>query len=406
MVRLVNQKIASMDKLKSIPLVFNVSIGNTGNYWFLSLLDSHEQILILPPFCFDRSWKLISAQQAQTPGEMLALWRNVFDGNINAWNLQGELEFFSSKNEAELFYFRFESLLTERGLARVDVFWSIYEAYSEVRKIDISKIRVIVAHEHLPFSFKNIVKDFPEARILTMVRDVRVVMAGSWRRCETLMKKDINDYNFNFVFESWMEGQHILKTFYLQMGEKFKVVKNENLNNDLETGMREISDWLGINFTTSLTNSTFFGKPWGGRSSYVKDGQTAIQDPMFYSAEKIEKRWQNELSFSQIVMIESFYRDLMLFFNYSCETSDNFFWKLYGRIFFILPRKKQILRWMESYPNIHEFMRVRYKLKNSVILNIWNNIPSFIKMLAVLCYSIGLRFKICFFPGDRSKRYS
>lgn len=415
-------------ELKNLPLVFNVTIGHNGTNWFHSLFDSHTQIGILPPFSFYRCWKIIGANQAKSPDEMLNLWRDYIEGGVNAWDLQGELKFFAKSQDAEKFYSRLESLLKDRGILRKEVFLSIHEAYIETLETDASQLRIVAAHEHIPFYINMMMQDFPDARFLFLVRDMRAALAGGFRGIGGM-----SDYLFNYAFECWWEGEQLWRDNYKNGDAKFKFIRNEDLNQNLESSMQNLSNWLGIEYSSSLTESTFSGKPWAGRSHFAPreisessshHGAVAGQgnsnssdsislypscatvDDKFYSLDRVAERWRRELSFSQVVMIESFFRDMMNYFDYPCETSDNPFWRLYGLIVFILPGKKQLLRWAKTYPRIHEFDRISYKIKNPYIKGIWKIAPSFIRMSGLVFYSIGLRFRIYFFPGNRGKRYS
>jgi hypothetical protein len=75
--------------IEKLPLVFNVAFGSCGNYYFHSLLDSHKQILILPPFqSFYRSWNIIVGGQAVDPDDMFCRWQNYL---INSDKMSGNM---------------------------------------------------------------------------------------------------------------------------------------------------------------------------------------------------------------------------------------------------------------------------------------------------------------------------
>ena len=105
--------------IEKLPLVFNVPFGRCGNYYLHSLLDSHKQILIPPPFSFYRSWNMLGGDQAVDPDEMFSRWQNFFS---NAKILSGgkdERSFNFTENQNDIFLRRFKSLLIDRGISKL-----------------------------------------------------------------------------------------------------------------------------------------------------------------------------------------------------------------------------------------------------------------------------------------------
>lgn len=341
---------------------------------------------------------------ANGPAEMLARWKNCID-NPEFLKSQKEATLFSNKIERETFFCFLEQFFNDRSLNKSEIFWSIHEAYLNTKKINASKLRLVIAHDHIPFCLEQMMEDFPDARYLFLVRDLRASIAGALKLLAYKDFGDVNDHSFNMVFEQWWEGQDFLQKHQSLIGKRIYVAKNEELNEDLETGMAHLSKWLGIEFSPTLMAPTFSGKPWIGLSSYIPRDKSADENKDYYCPEKVRQRWRKELTFSQIIMIESFYRSLLNRFNYPCDTSKSFLWSFYGMIFFFSPRKNQLTRWWNTFPDVLEFEKVSRKLNNSCFSRIWRITPAILKMLAIGIHSIGLRFRIYFFPGDRGDRY-
>jgi len=267
---------AGHSALYNLPLVFITPFGRCGNLYLLSLLDSHEQILLFP-FSFYRYWNVIFAEQAVDPNSMFSCWKNFFQNsdmfseNPDALYKADYPKIFDfTENQVEKFYSQFRSLLFDRGISRKNVFFSIWEAYLEVKETDLSKIKVIVSHDHLPFSLGKMVSDFSKSRFLFLIRDVRAAIAGSLKNNKNFFG-DVPDQSFNLTFEMWWEGVEFLGKHSELMGEGLKVIRNEDLNNNVEAEMRKIAAWLGIEFSQSLKESTYKGKPWYVKTSYSLD---------------------------------------------------------------------------------------------------------------------------------------
>ena len=56
--------------LRDKRVTFLMAFGHCGLDWIHSLLDSHEQILIMPSLSFYRCWKMLDARSASNTNEM------------------------------------------------------------------------------------------------------------------------------------------------------------------------------------------------------------------------------------------------------------------------------------------------------------------------------------------------
>ena len=102
--------------IEKLPLVFTVSFRRCGNYYLHSLLDSHQQILILPPFSFYRVWNWIGCDQAVDPDDMFFRWQNFFNDPERMSGEQNEKCFNFTESQSNIFFRRFKSLLIDRFL--------------------------------------------------------------------------------------------------------------------------------------------------------------------------------------------------------------------------------------------------------------------------------------------------
>ena len=64
-----------------------------------------------------------------------------------------------------------------------------------------------------------------------------------------------------------------------------------------------------------------------------------MDEKSFFSPENVRKRWKEELSERDIIMIESFFSDLMKIFNYSREYSNTLKHSLFAFLFYLWPHR-------------------------------------------------------------------
>lgn len=388
------------------PLHFLMMFGHCGIDWLHSLLDSHQQILIMPGFSFYRSWKIINADDAQNAEEMCSIWRTYIE-KYKKMQVKRRRLFYNTQ-ESERFYPKFYELLESGGIGHVNVFWAIHEAYAYAKQVDLSGIRIVVAQEHLPFHFERILSEFPQTKILMIIRDPRAAIAGSFHRLTT-PNGCLSDYYFNLVTEVVLQAQNIWKKYHINLGERLKIVKNEDLHAALEKHMRDIANWLGVDFSESMLHCTFSGIKWVGESSYIsKEEQYPEPLDTYYLPENIKRRWMNELNHREIVMIEFLTNDLMKKFRYKRIIEDTLISRVKGIVIFLLPHRGLFRRWLKSYPDLEEFEGVSRRLARlgkGVQGRIWKILPRPIQFASIVMYSILLRIRIYFFPGERGRRY-
>jgi adenylylsulfate kinase len=391
-------------KAADLPVHFLMTFGHCGIDYLHSQLDSHEQILLMPAFSFYRSWKMIGCDKAASAAEMSALWEEYLRNHQASQVVRRRL--FYDDDEADVFYAKFSELLASSGIEHLDVFYALHDAYCFARNIDISTKRVLIAHEHVSLAFDQILDDFPHARFLVMNRDPRASLGGSYHQLANVIGH-LSDYMFNFNIEIWMQAIQNWKKYGRKLGpDRFRVVLNEAMHADLEKEMREIAEWLGIDYSPVLLKCTFSGREWVGESAYMtSDNKYPQPIDEFYLPENIRKRWMSVLSRRDIAVIELLTGDVMDAFGYERMTPRNVFWKLYAFMLYLFPHRGLYAHWQKTYPNVDEFESVSRHLGGGVSGAIWKRTPNRLKLIAVLIRSMMVRFKIYFFPGNRRRRY-
>jgi len=394
--------------LKGSPVTFLMTFGHCGIDWMHSLLDSHDQILIPPALSFYRCWKMLNAQSVSDVGEMFDIWKIYITRYIGPNSHNEQKKFLHTNDEMELFFTEFRLCLESNGVDRVSVFWAVHESYAHAKGIDTNSIRSIVMHEHLPWPFEEMFSDFENANFLMMMRDPRAAIAGIIKGRKTDFGY-LPDFTFNTIFETWFQGDDINKKYSSVLGNRLKIVRNEDLHDSLECNMRDVANWLQVEFSENMLVSTnSLGVIHIPDSRYInKDNQT-INYSEFYSPENVRTRWLNVLSDKRdLLMIETLFRGIMDEFRYDRITKYTHISRIQGIILFLLPNHALLSKWLDDYPDIEDFSRIGDRLKKSAGVGyvIWKTLPSPIKLLFLITVSISRRIKLYLFPGDRWKRY-
>jgi len=386
-----------------------MSFGHCGIDWLHSLLDSHHQILIMPCFSFYRTWKLLNLDSVNDYKEMHKLWVDHF----NSEGMQGKdtKQFYDAK-ETKFFSDKLFKNLNNNGIDKKETLSAIFDAYAFAKNIDLKKIKVIIEHEHISFSYKEIIKDFDYPNILMIYRDPRASIAGYFKGINKKYGNypDAYEYFFNMSIEEWMNSIDLLKEYRSQLDKQFKLVKNEDLSRNTKQEMIKISNWLGVDYKDSLIKSSYpSGLDWITDSSYLKKDQTLSDlDENYFTPTKIKERWLEILNDKRdLIMVEFLFGDFMLEFGYNRITKNNLYTKIKGLFYFIKPHRGP--NHFKNYKiNEDELFRVRNRLKllnKRYIVYIWNFLPMLIQRLLIKSNSIFKHVSMYFFPGDRWKRY-
>jgi hypothetical protein len=390
--------------ISRLPLHFLMTFGHCGIDWLHSLFDSHPQILIMPAFSFYRSWNAIGCERIGTVEAMAAAWREYIEHHPGMQVDRRKL--FYDDATAARFFSRLPHSLEKHGLTRPGVFMAIHDAYAHAMQIDVSRLRVIVAQEHLTFPFRSAIHDFPQARIIHIVRDPRAAMAGSFRH-QGKSRGYLLDFDFNLVTEMWLNGIVMWKQCKRDLPDRYRNVRNEDLHADLEGEMRGLAQWLGVDFSPVLLRSTFSSRDWAGESAWMTaDNKYPEEYDVFYAPENVRQRWLAELDSREIAMAEFLTRDVMREFRYDRFTPDTPASRVRGFLLYLWPNRRLTAYWRREYPNIDDFDRVGRKLKGTSFGALWKHAPSALKLAAIVAHSMLVRFRNYFAPESRARRYA
>lgn len=329
-----------MKNIENIPIVVLSTFGHCGVDWLGNLFDSHKQILTTPALSFFRIFnKLQNRNQILLNDNQLVnfcIEKILQKSNFHSYN------FFFKKEEKKIFkrYLKFFFIQSkEKNIIR-KIFFGINFAYAKLKKIDLSKKKLIITHEHAAWHCEEYKKHF-NVKYVFMLRDPRASFAGSFRTFERY--KSLSDnYKLNTVLSFWISAEKFIKSNFKK---NVYIVKNEKINNNKKKEIKKICKWLKIKYNQILLKPTFLGKNWHGDSSYLGKFELKKALPKnYYSRANVQQRWIRYLNKKSILLIETLLEKTMIQYGYKFTNKLTLSKKILGYIYlFTLYQNKNSL---------------------------------------------------------------
>lgn len=328
-----------MKKFEKIDVCILSSYGHCGVDWITSLLDNHDEVLIMPSFSFFRcfyyinTWnKNFNLENKDTSNrEIVNEFIRLFKEDIRQQSQRRKF-LFNKKQfkifESNLIYWLNNCLIEDKYK---NLFLGIHYAFAKVYKINLLKKKTIIAQEHVPFYCEKYIKIF-NPKFIFIIRDPRASIAGSILRMQKHNNCEIYANQFDHIIYTWKFTNFFVESY--KNKSKIFIAQNEKMHRNLKNEMISLSRWLNIKFKNSLLNQTVLGQTWFGESSYLQgknqeDDLKKYPPKNFYKPSEIKKRWKSQLAENDILFIESIFRDIFLRYKFSFLKKQN----LKNRIF-------------------------------------------------------------------------
>lgn len=333
-----------MKKISSIPVSVISTFGHCGLDWLHSLIDSHKEVLIIPPFEFFRIIDLLERKKIYLNNSLTSIKIT----NIITKELLGKKfhtkDNILKKNQKKTTFKKYinDYLTKEKELdIKKRLFFAIHFAFAKINKINLKKIKIIVANESKSWHCQHYYKHFNSKSVL-ILRDPRAQIAGSLR-----MFKRSKNIPINFQFDLNLSCIIHAKKFLQKMkNKKILILKNEDMHKNLKPEMKRLCKWFNIRFSRSLLDSTFLGHKWIGESGYISKKDLKKPYPRnYYKPINVEKRWREILDKNSILMIETLSEKIMLQHKYKFDNKLNIISRFFGylNLFFKFQEFKNFL---------------------------------------------------------------
>jgi hypothetical protein len=227
--------VETINKIRNIPIVFIVGLGRSGTTLLQELMNAHPNIVAPPEYSF-----------------IIYLYQKF--GSKKNWAKKDVLDFIEALYFRPLFslWLIKKEDLTKKLLAIVD-----YLDYALVCKMIFSQMtqgkeNVLLFCDKNPENsllIKTLLKIFPEARFIHMLRDPRDNINS---QIKTFKKK-----NAYFTARRWYGYNMAIENVKLQMPDKFFTVYYEKLAVETEAALMPLCDFLKIPFNKAMIENHF-----------------------------------------------------------------------------------------------------------------------------------------------------
>ena len=402
--------------IKEKKIVFLSTFLHTGLDWIHSLLDGHPEILIMPALSYYRCYIKLNLENEKNNEVVYNKLFEYISKNIGPNCKNEQKKFINSFKEMDDFFFKLKQELSSIELNRKNIFFAIHSSYVYAKKINIDNIKILISHETLPFYKTFIKKDFPDSKILMILRDPRAALAGYWYRRSKEFGGYVPDYTFNHSIDCWLYGINIVKDSFYKLKRNLYIIKNEDMHLNLENEMIKLSSWLNIKFNQCMLKESYpSGKKvfvdsaylWNDLQNDFDNYQEKIPDN-FFSKENIKLRWIKNLSQSQILMIEEIFDYIFKIYNYPKIKKSNFLKLIKAYYYCLIPQKNLLKKWSKDYPRIDTFNRIEKRLEKNqrfILKKIWLLNPYIFRYFFLFFYSIISRLKIISYTKNRVPSY-
>ena len=176
------------------------------------------------------------------------------------------------------------------------------------------------------------IKAFPNSKIICIVRDPRAIYAS-----QTVPRKN---YPLLYVVRQWRKSiEYMLQNIDK---ENLQIFKYEDLIDNPEIFMKEISNFIGVDYEVDMINPNKYvdgaGVPWSQNSSYNKSKRGTINN-------KNKDKWKGILTKKDIQLIEDLCDAEMKIFGYSRETTN----KMVNQKNIYIENKNDCRTWFREY---------------------------------------------------------
>jgi len=275
--------IPSFTDIPEPQMVVLVANGRAGTKIFQSYLDSHENLLMIPgcplmylyphwgtwsqQFSGTLSWEQVIDLFCEKHGSVLDSRRVP---GLSGLERLGEGGDEHVEVDEQAFRSCLDVMLRDQPVSRRTFLLAVHYAYGLCKGWDLESKPVLFLHLHYSPYLRELSQDFPGLKVLNMMRNPVPTLSSTLRVNENAGQAKLNPTdnsvylgrNFrlscHFQFEildglgSYLDDSNVVS------------VKLESLHRQHETTMRSVADWLGVDFSHALLESTFDGKLWWG----------------------------------------------------------------------------------------------------------------------------------------------
>jgi hypothetical protein len=328
--------------------IFIGGVRRSGTTLLQRMLDGHPQLLVYPLedcivrdsffqnrlFQLHRLQSLLDSRDARAvlsymtsnPKLALSLEPRIDsrDEALAAKHLHlGHAQVIENELDRHLFEYSFLEIFSERRARQ----WGIADAvrvwmFSFFRACDVTDLPSYVGWvTKCPDEgrcFALYIKLFPKCRVIYVARDPRGFYASESHKGGKQAASSRSALGAGI--QLWASGVANLRQAQQISQHSFTWVRYEDLLKKPEPTIRTIADFLGIDYSNSLLEPTFGGRPWGANTSF--QNEPAARGLLLNRAE----HWRDVLTLKERALIEGALYKEMVAFGYVSRVRGSWWW--------------------------------------------------------------------------------
>lgn len=285
-----------MSNLRELQPVFLLTLGRCGSRLLHGFFEGHPQVVTFPqsfnPYnCFHLSqkWRHDPEKWAQHLLSDFSNLRWAYQRHVT----KGFGDFSHFKGDGQLFCQSLQQNLSMQTEAK-DFFFHFHQAYLDSLPQPQHKLTHLISHIHNQKYLAQIQRDFPQAKWMVIVRDLRTMLHSHFE--EQLQKCHQSPLRlsqmWNLSVHKALDALIAFENLRHQVGDQhFRYVRLEDLHHQEQQTVQSVAQWLGLSPDPSLLQSTLGGSLYSftPRVKVAKKKNHFTEQDYFYLEKIFEK---------------------------------------------------------------------------------------------------------------------
>ncbi len=289
-----------------------------GTTLFLNLLDSHPQLVVYPQdvHIFYAYYPLFTENKFTESEQLERLDTVIFKSMLKRWRQERWVDRLNIEKMQTIF-------LDNISKHNLNDIGSVLEAQLTAFKIASNNNSsvdspVVIKETSIEIYAEYLLNRFPESKFIHILRDPRdnyaALKSGIIKRYQAF-NDDENTILCSMIHRYGL-GMKLAKLNEERFGpDRYKIIKHESVTQNTESILREVCEFLNIDFKSSLLHPTLMGKPTIG-NCFEQIDMSKISGINI-------NRWQERISEQEACVIEFHFKELMQQHGYNCKFSES-----------------------------------------------------------------------------------
>ena len=308
----VNKSLMVFDNLE---IVFLMGIWRPGTHYFMSLFDSHTQVLLIPAtvkvyhiYHLTKHLPVEKTLEYLTERTLSNIFQNkktMEDGDFRNFNIS-----------IETFCNEFINIWKSVPNNAKNFKYTLHYSYALSTGQNLNEKKCLFVHLHTFGEIPQYLRDYPTSKWFFLVRNPKNGFYSNFVKYRKFLGGRLGyDYAWLTPLLQWKNTKFLLPLERLNK-DRFLQIKIEDLTLDLRGVMKNIVSKLSIDFNPLLLSPTLGGAPYVSTSPLNKKVKGSYRGIM-------KKRYSEELAKYDILFLETFLKNEFQRFGYNLETSAN-----------------------------------------------------------------------------------